>query len=222
MSKEIGKIYKITNTINNLIYIGCTIYSLDKRLSEHFYRSIKTDSNTKLSNSIRKYGIENFVIELITECKLDKIYQTEIEYIQTYNTYNNGLNSTFGGEGCIGYKHSPEIRKKISERTKSGNSHKGKTYEELYGENAEQEKIKRSVSVKNQWGKMTNEEKKKRFDNITKSIQEKKSKYGIELIGEIKNKIKNGATSKEIKQQYPEVKNWLYYSLKNNNRWSNI
>lgn len=222
MSKEKGKIYKITNLSNNLLYIGCTIHELDKRLSEHVYRSIKTDSNTKLANSIRKYGVENFRIDLITECDLDKIYETEIKYIIEYDSYNCGLNSTFGGEGCIGYKHSPEIRRKISEKTKNGNSHKGKTYLELYGESAESEKQKRSISVKNKWETMSDEEKEQRSSNIRIGTQEKNSKYGVKLITEIKNKIRDGASFREVKEQYPEIKNWLYYSLKNNNRWVNI
>lgn len=222
MSKEKGKIYKITNLSNNLVYIGCTIHTLEKRLSEHFYRSIKTDSNTKLANSIRKYGIENFRIDLISECDLTEIYEIEMKYIIKYDSYNSGLNSTLGGEGCIGYKHSPEIRRKISETTKNGDSHKGKTYNELYGESAEEEKQKRRNSVKNNWETMSNEEKKQRSNNIRIGTQEKNSKYGIKLITEIKNKIRGGASFKDVKEQYPEIKNWLYYSLKNNNRWVNI
>ena len=28
--------------------------------------------------------------------------------------------------------------------------------------------------------------------------------------------------AKEIKKQYPQIKDWLYYNLKNNHRWKNI
>ena len=38
----------------------------------------------------------------------------------------------------------------------------------------------------------------------------------------VKNKINNGAKFKEIKEQYPQIKDWLYYNLKNNRRWKNI
>ena len=146
-----GNIYKITNKINNKIYIGCTIYSLEKRFSEHAYRALKTDNKSKLYNSIRKYGVKSFSIELIQECDLNIIYEIEKKYITELDTYDNGLNSTFGGEGCLGYVHSPEIRKKISEGTKNGNSHKGKTYDELYGDNADEERMKRKLSVENSW-----------------------------------------------------------------------
>lgn len=219
MSAEKGNIYKITNTINGLVYIGCTINSLPHRFNEHLYRCFKTDYKSKLYNSIKKYGKENFIIELIEECDLNIIYETEKKYIEKYDSFNNGLNSTVGGEGCLGYVHSPEIRKKISEKTKNGNSHKGKTYEELYGERAEEEKLKRKNSSK--WVKMSEEEKNKRIDNI-KNGNRKKSKYNIELVKEIKQKIKEGVKIKELKKVYPQVYENFFYDLKNNRRWVDI
>ena len=222
MSTEKGKIYKITNKENGLIYIGCTINSLKKRFGEHLYRCFKTDYKSKLYNSMKKYGQENFTIELIEECDLGIIYETEKKYIESYDSYNNGLNSTFGGEGCLGYTHSPEIRQKISENTKNGNSHKGKTYEELYGDKADEQREKRRLSVKKGWGSMSEKEKEQRAVNVRTAVQKTNSKYGIELIIEIKNKINNGDKFKEIKEQYPQIKDWLYYNLKNNRRWKNI
>jgi hypothetical protein len=68
-----------------------------------------------LTCSIKKYGQENFNIELIEECELGVMYEIEKKYISQYNSFNQGLNSTIGGEGCLGYVHSEEIRKKISE-----------------------------------------------------------------------------------------------------------
>jgi len=222
MSIEKGKIYKIINIKNGLIYIGCTIYSLEKRFKEHIYRCFKTDYNSKLYNSMKIYGQENFTIEIIEECDLSAMYEREKEYIKNYDSYNNGLNSTFGGEGCLGYTHSPEIREKISENLKKGNSHKGKTYDELYGDNAADEREKRRISVKKSWESMSEKEKEQRISNIRLVSQETNSKYGVELIRELKNKINNGAKFKEIKEQYPQIKDWLYYSLKNNQRWKNI
>jgi len=222
MSTEKGKIYKITNKENGLIYIGCTINSLKKRFSEHLYRCFKTDYKSKLYNSMKKYGQEIFTIELIEECDLSIIYETEKKYIKQYDSYTNGLNSTFGGEGCLGYTHSLEIRQKISENTKNGNSHKGKTYEELYGDKADEQREKRRLSVKKGWGSMSEKEKEQRAVNLRTAVQETNSKYGVKLITEIKNKINNGAKFKEIKEQYPQIKDWLYYNLKNNRRWKNI
>jgi group I intron endonuclease len=221
MSINKGKIYKIENKKNGLVYIGCTVSSLEKRFHEHLYRCFKTDYKSKLYNSIKKYGVENFVIELVEECELSIIYETEKNYIKEFNSYYNGLNSTLGGEGCLGYVHSPEIRKKISEKTKSGNSHKGKTYEELYGGKAIEEKEKRKLSVKKGWENLTTEEKKNRVLKTKISIQ-KKSKYGVELVKEIKNKINEGLKVKQLKQLYPQVREGFFYELKNGRCWTNI
>ena len=82
MNIEKGKIYKITNKENGLIYIGCTISSLDKRFKEHLSRCFTSNYKSKLYNSIKKYGQENFTIELIEECDLSVIYETEKKYIK--------------------------------------------------------------------------------------------------------------------------------------------
>lgn len=212
-----GKIYKIINKSNQKVYIGCTINSLEQRFYEHLYRCLNTDYKSKLYNSIRKYGVENFEISLIEECDLSNIYEIEKKYISQYDSYDNGLNSTFGGEGCLGYVHSPEIRKKISEGTKNGNSHKGKTYEQLYGEKAEEEKLKRKNSVKNGWKNLTSEDKKNRIKKTIEGIN-KTSKYSLELVKEVKDKIRNGIKIKEIKTLYPQMSESYLYSLKSNKR----
>lgn len=219
MCTEIGRIYKIVNKINQKVYIGYTVNSLQHRFNEHLYTCFKSDSNSKLYNSIKKYGKENFEIILITECNLSEIYETEKKYIKEYRAYEDGMNSTVGGEGCLGYVHSPEIRKKISEGTKNGNSHKGKTYEELYGDKAEEEKLKRKVA--SGWKKLTEEEKRERVDVIRTKTRES-SKYGVKLIKEIKDKLRDGVKIKELRKLYPQVYYNLFYDLKNNIRWKDI
>jgi group I intron endonuclease len=216
-----GKIYKIINGVNNKVYIGCTVTSLEKRYYEHLYRCFKTDYKSKLYNSIKKYGEENFTIELIEECDIDKIYEIEKKYIVEYDSFKNGLNSTLGGEGCLGYIHSPEIRRKISKATKEGNSHKGKTYETLYGENGESEKERRRDSVKKYWDSLTEEDRVKRTEKSKESLR-KKSKYPIEIIKEIKNKLELGIKIKELTKQYTKVRPSFFYELKNGRRWNDI
>lgn len=222
MSIQVGKVYKIVNKINNKVYIGCTINSLNERFYEHLYRCFKTDYKSKLYSSIKKYGKENFEIILLEECSSDVLYKTEKKYIIEYNSYEQGMNSTFGGEGCLGYQHSSEIKEKISKNLKNGKSHRGKTYEEIYGENKNKEKEKRKESVKKYWNKLSKEEKNKRINKATETIR-KKSKLGVELIKEIKNKINNGATNKELKKQYPQIKRVALFSeIRKGRRWKNL
>jgi len=216
-----GKIYKIINNVNNQIYIGCTINSLTNRFNEHLYRCFKTDYNSKLYSSMKKYGKENFTIELIEECDVEKIYTTEKKYIQEYDSYYNGLNSTFGGEGCLGYVHSDEIKKKISENVKNGNSHKGKSYQELYGELGEVEKKKRSNSVKKYWTEISEEQKNKRLSKLYLTC-EKKSKFSKESKKDIKIKLDKGVKLNEIIKEYPDISYSMLYAIKKGDRWKNI
>lgn len=215
---ENGKIYKITNTETNKVYVGCTINPLKQRFEEHCYRCLKTDINTKLCNNIRKYGVEKFTIELIEECSLDIIYTREVELIKEHNSFEIGLNSTMGGEGCLGYRHSPEIRVKISNAVKNGNSHKGKTYEEIYGEKASEEKEKRKNKGSNYWKNVSIDDKKQRLDNLKNSIR-KNAKYSIETIIDIKEMIKQNIKPSEIHKKHPNVHITMIYSIKAGTRW---
>jgi len=221
MNTEKGRIYKITNKENGLIYIGCTVNSLEKRFGEHLSRCFTSEHKSKLYNSMKKYGQENFTIELIEECDLNVIYETEKKYIESYDSYDNGLNSTIGGEGCLGYSHSPKMRVKISESLRNGNSHKGKTYEELYGDKADEQKEKRRLSVKKGWGLMSDEDKQNRIIKTTETLQ-KTSKYSVELVIDVKNRLKEGYKIKQLKELYPEVKDHFFYDIKNGRRWVNI
>lgn len=106
-SKNSG-IYKITNSINNKIYVGQT-YDLNYRWNRH-----KSDlnnnkhSNNHLQSSWNKYGKDNFKYEIIEKCELDVIDDREIYWITHYDSIKNGYNQCEGGLGCRGYKHTEE------------------------------------------------------------------------------------------------------------------
>ena len=91
-------IYKITNQINQKIYIGKTEFSIEKRFKEHCQDAFR-DRNEKrpLYAAMRKYGIENFCIELIEETEYPE--QREIYWIEYYRSFKNGYNATLGGDG---------------------------------------------------------------------------------------------------------------------------
>lgn len=95
-------IYKITNKINNKIYIG-QVYN--KTIYDRFNRHIKCASPTsssKLARAIYKYGSDNFVIEEIDKANsLEELNKKEIYWISYYNSTNHniGYNLTNGGDG---------------------------------------------------------------------------------------------------------------------------
>jgi len=218
---KLGNIYLIKNLLNEKQYVGCTISTIKKRFEEHAWRCINSDSNTKFCNSIKKYGYENFDIVLLEKCEVGVIYEREKYYIEKYNTFKEGLNSTIGGEGCLGYVHSNEIREKISKKLKDGRSHKGKTYEDLYGDRKDIEIENRKIGVKLSWDKLTEDKKNERVEKSKNKLRDK-SKYGLKLIKEIKNKFQEGLKVKDIKILYPFFPESYLYSIKNNKRWKNI
>lgn len=96
----IGYIYKISNTINNKIYIGQTTQSVEARFSQHKSpTNIYRRSNTPLCRALLAHGTNNFNIELIEEleCTKEELYDREKYWIAFYDSYNSGYNATKGG-----------------------------------------------------------------------------------------------------------------------------
>ena len=93
-------IYKITNKINNKIYIGQSV-NIEQRFYTHCSDALNKADNNYFHNAIRKYGKENFYIEIIEECPEEELNDREIYWINKYNSTDTsiGYNSTLGGEG---------------------------------------------------------------------------------------------------------------------------
>lgn len=79
-------VYKITNKVNNKAYIGITSKGLSARWKEHLY-SAEHDCPFKLHRAIRKYGKENFSVELIDFANSwEELTKKEQQYISEYNS----------------------------------------------------------------------------------------------------------------------------------------
>ena len=99
-----GYIYKITNRINNKMYIGKTEqYDPIKRWEEHLkdYKKRKNE-NRPLYKAMEKYGVDNFVFEIIEETNdAENREKYWIDKMRTYIGFKdcNGYNATLGGDG---------------------------------------------------------------------------------------------------------------------------
>ena len=51
-----GYIYKISNDINDNIYIGQTVFSIEYRFKQH----LKAKDNYPIHAAIKQYGVEHF------------------------------------------------------------------------------------------------------------------------------------------------------------------
>lgn len=95
-----GIIYKATNKINNKVYIGQTIRSLEERIYYHYYRAEHQPeiTHTHFVNAIRKYGQGAFSWEIIDQADNKTELDTKEKYwIKYYDSINNGYNMQAGG-----------------------------------------------------------------------------------------------------------------------------
>jgi group I intron endonuclease len=108
-----GYIYKITNKVDQKVYIGQTSRDLELRWKEHK----KKGSNCKyLKAAIENHGVENFKFELICISFDENLNDLEMFYIKKYNSLVPlGYNLRNGGNNG---KLNEETKKKISESLK--------------------------------------------------------------------------------------------------------
>lgn len=119
-------IYKVTNVINNKIYIGQT-KNWKERFAQHKKLGYGNDENKILYKAINKYGIENFQFEVI-EGPIENYNEREKYWISYYHSYiydkeygdEKGYNMTPGGENPPIHKgiNSPFLKHDISDQLK--------------------------------------------------------------------------------------------------------
>ena len=110
-------IYLRTNLVNGKQYVGQTVNFKDRECG---WRTRKSYSGGAIDNARKKYGIENFKVEVLRECETqDELNEWEQYYIKELNTkVPNGYNITDGGGGVSGFKHREEDKLKISNSLK--------------------------------------------------------------------------------------------------------
>jgi group I intron endonuclease len=119
------EIYKIINISDGKIYVGQAVshilnhkkyrpYGHQGRFRCHISEAFSKKKNQShyLNNAIRKYGVDNFVVELIEYCELTESDEREKHHIKECNSlYPNGYNLKNGG-GV--FTHSEESKKRLS------------------------------------------------------------------------------------------------------------
>ena len=143
-------VYKHTRLDNNeIFYIGIGSDKYYSRASSHKGR------NSLWNKIVNKAGYKIDIIydNLTNEEACEK--EKELIKIIGRICFNEGTlsNITDGGEGFLSH-HSEKTKQKISDNLT------GKTYEEIHGENADLERLKRSSAAKKQWESISKEERK--------------------------------------------------------------
>jgi len=199
---KVYSVYKITCKINNKVYIGQTYQTLHKRFTKHMSKP-KEGIDTKFYRAIRKYGKDNFYIELIEEVETqEELDIREYYWINYYNSVEEGYNSKnsigkCGGDTLSNHPNREEISNKIS-KSKLGDKNPMRINGGLKGEKngmygktlTEEHKAKMSLKLKGQ--KKSDETKlrmSKAWKGVPKSEEHKenalKSMLGDEYYKEI-------------------------------------
>jgi len=121
-------VYKITNLLNNKVYIGKT-KDLKKRWSQHCANQKK---NSLIAKAIQKYGFENFKFETLFESK-DELLVNEQEFLfikQENCLVPNGYNLRCEIESKLAIH---EISKDKISKTQQGKKNNKKTSSEFIG-----------------------------------------------------------------------------------------
>jgi group I intron endonuclease len=85
-------VYKITNIINNKIYIGSTNQTFLKRLTQHYFELRKNNhKNDHLQYSWNKYGEDNFIFEIIEVTDKKETLEREQFWMDYYECYNKSI-----------------------------------------------------------------------------------------------------------------------------------
>ena len=148
-------IYKVTNP-KNRIYIGQSTDIL-KRWNQ--YRNLECETQRKLYNSLKKYGVEAHKFEIITECDIEDLNNLERYYQELYNVIDPkcGLNLKLTKSDSRSGEHSEETKRKI------GAKHKGKKMSDESKRKMRIANIGKKMSVDS--CKKISESRKKLFEN---------------------------------------------------------
>lgn len=98
-------IYLISNDINNKLYVGKTVSTIDTRYNKHISEAFTQHSDYAIHRAMRKYGINHFKVTEVENCSLEEVSKREKYWIKYYDSYNNGYNETQGGEGNLKYDY---------------------------------------------------------------------------------------------------------------------
>lgn len=131
-------VYRITNLLNNKIYIGSTKDTYN-RWKNHLYSSTNKRRKQVVHKAIEKYGITNFTIEILCICPIEYLIKMEQWFTDKLNP-EYSIRKTCDRNN--GYKHTKKQLQKQSIAQK--NMYKSEDFRQKKKESAIKSGLKRS------------------------------------------------------------------------------
>ena len=113
-------IYKFTHIKTGRSYIGQTVQNPNRRRLEHISGSRHSKKTYHFHNALKKYGIDAFTFEVITNASsLEELNILEEQYVDQFDAINNGFNIRQPGNNKL---HSVESKERMSAAQKAAHA----------------------------------------------------------------------------------------------------
>ncbi|MDB2480281.1 GIY-YIG nuclease family protein [Porticoccaceae bacterium] len=133
-------IYKIHCVGNNRDYIGSAVKHLQRWNSHRSMLARGIHNNRHLQNAYKKYGKESFKYTLIEECSENQLVEREQYWIDSYD-FAELMNSSPTASTSVGFLHSEETKKLLSDKAKSRENKHLKKYHFQKGQMAGEQNL---------------------------------------------------------------------------------
>ena len=153
-------------------YVGQTVRTAEQRARKdgRGYGYTDPNCNTKFAKSIRKWGWDAFEGRILEEVYEEDLNELEKFYIEQFDSYKNGYNSTIGGEGTRGHNPFVNKTKKEMKEIKEKMSKSQSVVVKKYWKNQEYRK-KQSIARRKYW---EDKEKRKKLGKKISIINKKR------------------------------------------------
>jgi len=199
--KGIAGIYKISNSINENIYIGSAVSLYSRYWSHKSLLLNNKHHNKKLQHFVNKYGFENLNFSVIELCNKEDLISIEQKYLDTLKPK---FNICKNAQNILGFKWTTKMKKHFSEIRKGktttgmlGKKHLPQTIEKIRAK-----AIKRGLSIKFMEASKKANTGRKHTKEHRDLLAIKQSKISKAQAKEIRAKYKRGIYQKDIAKEY--------------------